>query len=166
MINKPFIQAIITESLGCTTIWANQNDPKPAKPFATLRLYDLRGVGMYDEKPTATAGEVEVKGNFETTLEVLYLGTNAEQNLIELKQGLKKPTVVDRCFGAGVAFFDAQRVQDLTVALDAANYEEKASINLSLRYVDSIIDNPGYISQVNLTMNKNYNFTVEEEKNG
>lgn len=121
---------------------------------------------MPDEKTTATAGEIEVKGNFEATLEVQYLGTNAEQKLIELNQGLKKPTMVDRCFGAGVAFFDAQKVQDLTVALDAANYEEKAAINLSLRYVDSIIDNPGCISQVNLTMNKNYNFTVKEEQNG
>lgn len=162
MINKTFIHGIITELLGCTVIWANQNGPKPKKPFATLRLYAFRGVGMNDESPTDTPGEIEVRNTVEATLEVQYFGTNAEQKLIELNQALSKPTVLDKSFSAGVAFFDAQNVQDLTGLLDAANFEERAAIDLSVRYVNSMTDNPGYVSQVNLNMNQNYDFTVKE----
>ncbi len=162
MINKSFIHSIMTELLGCTVIWAKQNGPKPKKPFATLRLYAFRGVGTNDEVPTDTPGGVEVKGTFEATLEIQYFGDSAEQKLIELDQSLSKPTIVDRCFGTGVAFFDAQNVQDLTGLLDATNYEERASIDLSIRYANAMTDNPGYVSQVNLNMNQNYDFTVKE----
>jgi len=151
MINKTFIHNIVTELLGCTVIWGKQNCPKPRKPFATLRLYAFRGVGMNDEIPTATLGQVEVKGTQEATLEVQYFGTDAEQKLIELNQALSRPTIVDRCFGAGVAFFDAQNVQDLTALLDATNYEERASIDLSVRFMLSVIDEPGYINTVTIT---------------
>lgn len=150
MIDKTFIHSIVTELLGCTVIWAKQNGQKPKKPFATLRLYALRGVGMNDEIPTTTLGQVEVKGTQEATLEVQYFGANAEQNLIELNQALSKPTIVDRCFGAGVAFFDAQNVQDLTELLDAVNFEERASIDLSVRFTLSAKDEPGYFEKVSI----------------
>lgn len=150
MINKTFIHGIITELLGCTVIWANQNGPKPKKPFTTLRLYAIRGVGMNDEVPTDTPGEIEIKGTGEATLEVQYFGTDAEQKLIELNQALAKPTIVDRCFGAGVAFFDAQNVQDLTGLLDGANYEGRASVDLSVRFTLSAKDEPGYFEKVSI----------------
>lgn len=150
MINKTFIYGIVAELLGCTVIWANQNGPKPKKPFATLRLYAFRGVGMNDEIPTTTLGQVEVKGTHEATLEVQYFGTNAEQKLIELNQALSKPTVLDKCFSADVAFFDAQNVQDLTALLDATNYEERASVDLSVRFILSTTDEPGYLEKVSI----------------
>lgn len=148
MTNKHFIYCTITELLGCTVIWSKQNGPKPKKPFASLRLYAFRGVGMGDETPTDTLGEVEIRNTVEATLEVQYFGTNAEQKLIEMNQALSKPTVLDKCFSAGVAFFDAQNVQDLTGLLDAANYEERASIDLYVRFTMSTIDMPGYIEKV------------------
>ena len=150
MINKCFIHSIVTELLGCTVIWANQNGPKPRKPFAKLRLYASRSVGMNDEVPTDTAGKIEIKGTIEKTLEVQYFGTDAEQKLIELNQALSKPTVLDKCFSASVAFFDAQNVQDLTGLLDATNYEERASIDLSVRFTLSATDEPGYFDKVSI----------------
>lgn len=165
MINKTFIQSILTELLGCTVILAKQNGPKAKKPFATIRLYAFHGVGMNDEVSTTTPGQLEVKGTQECTLEVQYFGTDAEQKLIELKHALSKPTIADRCFGAEVVFFDVQNVQDLTGLQDDTKFEERASIDFSVRFVLSMTDEPGYVSQVNLNMNKNYDFTVKEENN-
>lgn len=156
----------MAELLGCTVIRARRNGPKPRKPFATLRLYGFRKIGMDEERPTGTAGELEIWGEREATLEVQYFGDDAQNKLLTVEQSLQRPTIVDRCVDAGVAFFDAGSVQDLTALLDTTLYEERAAIDLSIRFAVTVADNPGFITRVNITMDNDKNFTVGEDDDG
>jgi len=165
VISEDFIQSMLVELLGCTVIWARQNGPKPKKPFAVLRLYAYRRDGLDEERFTSTQGVVEVRGDRVATLEVQYFGDNAQQMLIELEQSLQRPTIVERCFGACVAFFDVKNIQDLTGLLDAATYEERASIDFSVRFVVSTTDETGYIDKITINADGT-NFTVGEDENG
>jgi len=61
---------------------------------------------------------------------------------------LQRPTIVDRCFAANIAFTRAEDTQDLTFLLDGRSWEERASRDLIITYSRSIEDNPGYITTV------------------
>jgi hypothetical protein len=165
VIDEDFIQSLVAELLGCTVIWSKGNGPKPRKPFATLRLYGYRRNGLDEGRSTNTAGVVEVRGDREATLEVQYFGEDAQQKLLELEQQFQRPTIVEQCFVEGVAFFDVQNIQDLTGLLDATTYEERASIDFSVRFAISTTDETGYIDKVTINADGT-EFTVEGDENG
>lgn len=146
---EDFLQALITDLTGKTVIWAKQNAPKPKKPYITLRLFALRTEGM-DEVLVVGSGELLVQGHRAVTLEVEWYGAGAMDGLTALEQSLYRPTVIDRCVAGGVAFFDAQEVQELTGLLDGKFWEERASIDFSLRFTRSTADSPGYIETVTI----------------
>ena len=65
---------------------------------------------------------------------------------------LETPTVTDRCHAAGVAFFAAEPVQDITGLLsDGKTYEPRAAVDLRIRFNGHVKDSPGIIERVEIT---------------
>ncbi len=146
---EDFLQQLVADLTGKTTVWAHQNAPRPKKPYIALRLYSLRGVGGLDEiLLTETPGELLVKGDREITLEAQWFGPGSTNGLERLWQALQRPTITERCEAAKIAIFDAQDVQNISGLLDGKAWEERASLDLYVRFARTTIDVPGYIEMV------------------
>lgn len=151
---KKFIHDLIAELLGLSkskVVWAYPNAPQPARPFATLQLFAQQAEAQEDVIPTAEKGIYDIAVPETQTLSVqLYdvKGADVCNKLALLPRYLEKPTVVDKCFAAGVAFYDAESVIDLTDAVDDANAMPRANIDLFLRTNSVISDDLSVIETV------------------
>ena len=151
---RKFIHDLIAELLGLTkkqVIWIFPNAPQPARPFATLQVFAQHGEAQEDVIPTATKGIYNIAVPETQTLTVqLYdsIGGDACDKLTTLARKLEKPTVTDKCFAAGVAFYNAESVVDLTEAIDDANAMPRASIDFYVRTNSVITDDLSVIEKV------------------
>lgn len=141
------LHAMVVALTGKVAIWEKQNGPKPKKPYLTMRLSALRGVGMDEQRRTATAGELEIIGPREVTLSLQWLGEGSTGGLTDLGQALQKPTIADKCMKSGFAVFNVDAVQELG-ALSGTTWEERAALDLYVRIMLSSVDVPGYIAKM------------------
>ena len=147
---RKFLHDLITDELGATVVWANQNYPKLTKPFATLWLYGSKEKACAESRPRLTTeGNRRVVTPTEAVLEVqLYgvKGTFPYEDLERLVGRLSVDSVINRCLAAGVSFFDSESVQD-----DKQTYECRAAVDLRIRYMKVLDDDSTDIEQVEVT---------------
>jgi hypothetical protein len=149
---KAFILPLVRELTGGTKcIWDYQNAPKPSNPYISLRLSAERTTGTEVRRRKDGSGILDVVSQKEATLSVNAFGTGTIDKLNMLWTALQRPTIVDRCFAASIAFPRAEAPQDLTALLDGRSWEERANIDLYVTYGRSIEDEPGYITTVIVT---------------
>ena len=111
-----FLHGIIAELLalpGKRVVWAHQNMPRLCRPFATLQLFGERYEKSEELRPTGP-GQYKVVVPMTCTLAVQYFGADAASHLEAMTTGLSRPTIVDRCFAAKVAVYDAEGTTDLS----------------------------------------------------
>lgn len=144
------LHSLVVDLTGKTAIWEKQDAPRPRSPYLTMRLFSLRGSGGMDElRRTATAGEIEVVGPREITCSIQWFGPGAIDGLAKLSQAFQRPTIVDRCASLGFAVFSVEAVQDVGITLDS-RWEERAALDVHVRYMQSVTDAPGYIHDVTI----------------
>lgn len=150
---RKFLHDTIADLLGLegkAVIWNRQNGYKQATPLVTLMTYSEQGEAMAEILPTDTDGTYELKEPTQFVLEVQYFGgTFPTDILADLVRQWDRPTIIDTCQYAGVAFLYADPVQDLT-GLEGNNqqYEPRAGVDLHFRYTAVTNDSPGYIDIV------------------
>lgn len=145
-----FLHGIIAELLalpGKRVVWAQQNMPRLCRPFATLQLFGERYEKSEELRPTGP-GQYKVVVPMTCTLAVQYFGANAVSHLETMTTGFSRPTIVDRCFAAKVAIYDAEGTTDLSGLLEGQTWEERAAVDLHVRYNSEVDDTPGYIESV------------------
>ena len=145
-----FLHGIIAELLalpGKRVVWAQQNMPRLCRPFATLQLFGERYEKSEELRPTGP-GQYKVVVPMTCTLAVQYFGANAVSHLETMTTGFSRPTIVDRCFAAKVAVYDAEGTTDLSGLLEGQTWEERAAVDLHVRYNSEVDDTPGYIESV------------------
>ena len=163
---RKFIHDLIAELLGLTkpkVIWVYPNAPVPTRPYATLQIFAQQAEAQEDIIPTATKGIYNIAVPETQTLSVQYYdvkGGDACDKLAALARQLEKPTVVDRCFAAGVAFYNAESVVDLTEALDDANAMPRANIDFFVRTNSVITDDLSVIEETDATGKYKYGDVV------
>lgn len=145
-----FLHGIIAELLalpGKRVVWAQQNMPRLCRPFATLQLFGERYEKSEELRPTGP-GQYKVVVPMTCTLAVQYFGEDAASHLEAMTTGLSRPTIVDRCFAAKMAVYDAEGTTDLSGLLEGQTWEERAAVDLHVRYNSEVEDTPGYIESV------------------
>lgn len=145
-----FLHGIIAELLGLpgkSVVWAHQNMPRIKRPFATLQLYGVHGEASEELRPTAP-GHYDVRVPTSATLSVQYFGPDALEHLETLARGFERPTITDRCFTAAVVVYDTNNITDLSALLESQAWDERANIDLYIRYNHDVDDDPGYIESV------------------
>lgn len=167
---KKFIHDLIAELLGLTgnrCVWANQNMPSLKSPFATLRLYDIAREAQEELRPSGIEGKTCIFVPLTVWLEVQYFGVDAFAKINSLCRLLECPSVVDRTFNARLAFFDATAIHDLTFAIDGQTFEERAAVDLHIRFNSAILDDTGVIDEVDISSqltNNNVNRDYERKE--
>lgn len=135
--------------------WANQSAPKGALPVATLRLYSIAQEAMAEDRGVDEADRLDLQLPQAAVLEVQIFDESCGDPVGRLETLLLKletPTVADRCHAAGVAFFAAEPVLDITGLLaDGKTYEPRAAVDLHIRFNGRIKDSPGIIEKVEIT---------------
>lgn len=145
-----FLHGIIAELLGLpgkSVVWAHQNMPRIKRPFATLQLYGVHGEASEELRPT-DPGHYDVRVPTSATLSVQYFGPDALAHLETLARGFERPTIADRCFAAAVVVYDTNNITDLSALLESQTWDERANIDLYIRYNHDVEDEPGYIESV------------------
>lgn len=163
---KKFIHDLIAELLTLDkskVVWYYPNAPQLARPFATLQIFAQRGEAQEDIIPTDEKGVYNVAVPETQTLSVqLYdvKGADVCGKLALLARQLEKPTVVDKCFAAGVAFYNAESVVDLTDAVDDANAMPRANIDFYVRTNSVITDDLSVIEETDVNAKYKYGESV------
>ena len=155
---RRFLRSLMIDLLGIdaqSVYWANQSAPKGALPVATLRLYSIAQEAMTEDRGVGEADRLDLQLPQAAVLEVQIFdesGGDPVGRLEALLLKLEMPTVADRCHVAGVAFFAAEPVLDITGLLaDGKTYELRAAVDLHIRFNGRIKDSPGIIEKVEIT---------------
>lgn len=155
---RHFLRSLMIDLLGIdaqSVYWANQSAPKGALPVATLRLYSIAQEAMTEDRGVDEADRLDLQLPQAAVLEVQIFdesGGDPVGRLETLLLKLEIPTVTDRCHAAGVAFFAAEPVQDITGLLsDGKTYEPRAAVDLRVRFNGCIKDAPSVIEKVEIT---------------
>lgn len=152
---RKFLHDKIADLLGLplkNVIWANQSGSKPENPMATLLLYSTQSEEMENKLRTKNPEEIDLRVSTGFVLEVQFFGqkkTYPVDILENMIRQMERPTIVDSFFANHVAFLYADPVQDLTGLLENdQQFEPRAAVDLHCRYTSQIIDDPGYIEEV------------------
>lgn len=155
---RRFLRSLMIDLLGIdaqSVYWANQSAPKGALPVATLRLYSIAQEAMTEDRGVDEADRLDLQLPQAAVLEVQIFdesGGDPVGRLEALLLKLETPTVSDRCHAAGVAFFAAEPVLDITGLLsDGKTYEPRAAVDLRVRFNGCIKDAPSVIEKVEIT---------------
>jgi hypothetical protein len=127
--------------LGISVIWADQDMPRPAFPYATLKIIADGGVGVdevrYDDPGGASSLNQFVVGQRQFTLSVQVYSRskwptqNAKFYLSKLRNALRKPTALALLAPADVKVIGPEQSQDLSGVGDGA-MESRASLDIRM----------------------------------
>lgn len=131
-------------------VLANQNFPKLPEQYLLVNLLAERNIGNQERWDTENE-EIAIAGSCEAAFNVQAFGTGAIDTLGQLGQHLERPSIVDEFFVANVAVNDVADVQDLTDLLDDTTWQERGSVDLTISYDRTVIDNPGWFETIRIS---------------
>lgn len=152
MTAKATLYTLLKALVGAETlVFADQNAPRPALPYWTLRLGSVRRLGHehYTQGVDVNLDQT-VSGVREVTAQVQRYGTGAAQKVEDLRDSLFLPSVSGAWQLANVALYNTGDVQDVPFKLDNAQLEPRASLDLFVRFGTDIKDNVGAIETVSI----------------
>ena len=147
---KALTDWVAARAPGMKVIWADQDAPAPTTAYITLRPATSTSIGEDYESAPNESGVMEVVGNREWMLYVQAFGTGALDALQLLRDTLRLPSVQASFEETGIAFIDAERVENLS-QLIASNMNERGALDVRFRGNSSLTDNVGLIESVDIT---------------
>lgn len=143
--------SLIQPLSGLTTIWADQNAPRPAKPYLALRVMSRKSDQNDEYGPVASDGTQFVVSNTSLTLEIQAYGDGAVGILDSLATKLGFQSTIITCIVLGVAIRNRGPITNITQLLDKSMFEDRASMEIVIGYRDGATDTVGIIDAVNGT---------------
>lgn len=118
-------------------ILADQNGSSPSGEYATIRprqsIVERGQASIYNKDVPGDTVESDVRAQVIATASVQFFRGRAQERAELLKQCNKRPDVSVDLFQAGVGWGGTDAVNNLT-ALQSANWEQRAQINIRLMY--------------------------------
>lgn len=138
---------------GYEVIWANQNGKKPDNKMATMQIVALVNGGS-DTRWNALGnnGELDIHSFCNITLRVQLFGAGAFVDAIDLSRSIDKPSVCEAMTVDNLSVYDVSSVTDLTGVIDSS-YEERAQVDLFMRFGAKVSDIVQIIETVNVVGN-------------
>lgn len=132
-----------------TVVFADQNSPRPALPYWTIKVSVQRGIGVDSYgQGVDVSGNLKVRGVREATVQVQRIGSGAVDSCTELRDNLAKVTERERWQLAKIALYDISDAQDIPFPLDNSQLEPRAVLDLFVRFGTELLDNVGIIETV------------------
>jgi len=158
----------LAAATGLTTIWAEQDSPQPAYPYAVLEITSgpTKVGGQDEQRQTYDGGQslgqeigIEVCGLREITLSVQVfakeadaLPTNHPRDMLSRAQSsLGLPSVLQALKVAGLSVIEEMPVQDMSEAIEDT-WITRAAMDVRLGLAASVTERTGYISTVEVDL--------------
>jgi len=128
-------------------IWADQNAPRPAMPYLTLRITPSSPIGQdyqYSPKPDGTG---KVTGNREFTLMIQHFGAGGYDAMEALGSSLERFTIQQMLNAGSLAYVQVLPTLDISMLVDT-RFEERYSKDVIFRTHVDHSDIPGFINRV------------------
>lgn len=156
---KKVLHDIIAEILGLPknrVIYAYQNAPQITDTFAVMRFYAYREEVPAEIIPTGEPGIEKLIAHNNLTLEIQVftkMGTDLDACVMlnNLLNCLDKHTVKSRLDNAGIVIVQHEAVQDISELVDETAFQTRASVDITIRFTPTYLDNVGYIANVKLS---------------
>jgi len=163
---KEITQGIIPDS---QILWRNQSEPLPPRPCVTMKIIDgptptdRNGSLFFNPKSGQTPPTSNQNPNFnvgmqmEMTVSIQVFGNKrvprprAIQLTLDLNSSLIRQSILDKLKKAGISIQGKSQVRNLT-ALEETEYEERAGFDINVGLVQNVLDQPGTIETVNMTI--------------
>ena len=150
------IYTLLQPIIGGTVIFADQNSPRPALPYSTIKLSGFRRVNKDHYSDPDNAGIQTVKGDREFTVSIQNYGTaDAETLLNDVAGKLQLTTNIDKFMAKKISCFNTGVVNDLSTVINNTMIESRASLDIFCRIKSSLTDNVGYIDTVTIAASDN-----------
>lgn len=130
-------------------IFADQNSPRPALPYWTMRLQSIRRLGSeYFSQGVDNAGNQDIFGTREATLAIQRYGSDSDTKCQELVDNLSKTTSREAWGSQKINCYETGDVTNISQLLDKSIIEPRAAVDLFIRFGGEIVDNVGMIETV------------------
>lgn len=135
-----------------SVVWAEQNAPRPARPYIAIRHSDLVRVGDDVSGLSATSGGVvNMTGTRELTFSVQSYGPGARSILEAVNSATQKETTKAINRAAGLVFVrNLGPVQNIAEVLDLTDFEERAAVDFLFRIAQTYTDTVGAIDSATI----------------
>lgn len=141
----------LSSELGITVIYADQNAPRPDKPYATIRIISENKLGGNDEGATVDDDGIQsFCGQREAAVSLNIYGEDAFDSMKLALNSLSKPSILEDFFyNDDIAILNKGDILNLTDVLET-EFEERAQMDLLVGYAEEYTDDVGYIETVEL----------------
>lgn len=147
MMRDDFWSVISMAAAPVPVILANENGPKPARPFASL--FVRAGIPLPVQRgPLDDEGIQPIEGTRPVTLELQIFGEEASEIASRIFLALSKDSVQSEAEALNLAILDEVTIQDVTVLVDATTYESRSVMTIAAAYTATIYDDVGLIERV------------------
>ena len=139
-----------------TVIFADQNSPRPALPYSTIKIGSFRRVNKDHYGDPDNSGIQTVLGDRELTVTIQNLGrTDCVNFLNDVASKLQLTTNIDKFMAKKIACFNTGQALDVSAVINNTTIEKRANLDIFLRVKSSITDNVGIIDTVNIEASDN-----------
>ncbi|MEZ7780464.1 hypothetical protein O4A46_01495 [Cupriavidus gilardii] len=150
MTPEQAIYELITTAATAPVIFANENGPRPAKPYIALRVNPASRLPVH-RGPVDDAGVQPVSAHRSAQVELQCFGTGCMDALDVLGQRLHMQAALDRAEQLDLAVTAVGQLRQVPVLRDATTYEPRAVLELTIDYTTTLADDVGVIETVNIT---------------
>lgn len=139
-----YFYTLFTTVTGVQVIWAEQNAPRPANPYISLKLLNSNAIGYdYITEPDDD-GMAVIYGNREFTLEINYFGNDGLGAMEQIRTAFFNPVIREELNQIGLVFVERLTFLDTTQLLDT-RYERRYTMELRFRYSNQGVGEPDKI---------------------
>lgn len=147
---KTQVRTWVSDVVSEEAMAANQNAPKPDKPFFTYQINTFTKLGFDSITKPDVVGAVKYLGTREFTVMLQGYGDGVIEQMRSLQDSLQTQVVLFTFKDAGYIPFDSSPILDIT-GLDDSEFEERASMDIFCRSDTEVTDpSHGLIEDVNI----------------
>lgn len=138
-------------SSGMTVVWSDQAAPRPARPYATLKIRGHYAAQGTDElRPNSTTGIIQVLGHRKLVVSVQVFGDSIEQKAHDLIFSLSKPSVLTLLRASNISVSNVGDVLNVT-RYQETKFEEVFNCDFDIYVVAIVDDNSGYFDSTEIS---------------
>jgi hypothetical protein len=126
-------------------IHADQNGPRPPKPYATLDIVNAGAAAWLVEHEPGPAGLATFTEHRLVTVEVQFFGQGAQERASALGLRLRLPRHVDRAEALRIGIGVVGGATSLSALLDETQYEDRSVVEFTAHVAADVEDDVGLI---------------------
>ena len=160
---KTKLYTLIKAQIGSESlIFSDQNSPRPALPYWTMRVNSIRRLGHeYFSQGVDSAGNQDIFGTREATIAIQRFGNDSDLKCQELVDNLSKTTSCEAWSVQKINCYETSDVTNISQVLDKSVIEPRAAVDLFVRFGGAIEDNVGMIEVVTSSGDTNYDSEID-----